>query len=41
MKTLSDVFLEKNSIEKIESLETFKQLKDLVRLELADNPITQ
>jgi Leucine-rich repeat (LRR) protein len=40
MKTLSQVYLEKNSIERIESLEAFKQLKDLERLELRDNPVT-
>lgn len=41
MKTLSQVFLEKNNIEKLESLEALKDLKELERLELANNPVQE
>jgi Leucine-rich repeat (LRR) protein len=41
IKTLSQVFLEKNNVEKVESLDALKELKELERLELGDNPITE
>lgn len=39
MKSLTQVFLENNAIEKIESLSPLQDLKELERLELANNPI--
>lgn len=39
-KTLAQVFLEKNNIDKIEALEPLRDLPNLIRLELTDNPVT-
>lgn len=39
MKSLNQVFLERNSIERIESLDALKDLPDLERLELGGNPV--